>query len=131
VVSYPNICSGLTAEFLVCIARTRKFSYLVRQGESDEDSSSRVLVPVVDVNWYANVKTAMYPLSHFSKPAYLRTSQAQMIRNCILDVFAMRFQPHKEIQPLLRVAKSKSMFSSCFKAASNIVVPRRSGRVSA
>lgn len=74
--SYPNICSGLTAEFIVCIARIRRFSYLVRQGESDEDSFSGVLVPVVDVNWYANVKTAVYPLSHFSKPAYLRSNQA-------------------------------------------------------
>lgn len=37
------------------IARTCKFSYLVRQDEPDKDSFSGVLVPVVDVNWYANV----------------------------------------------------------------------------
>jgi hypothetical protein len=84
VLSYPNKCSGLTTEFLVCVSRTCIFSYLVRQGESDDDSSPGVLVPVVNVNRYANVETAMYPFSHFSKPAYLRTSQAQMVRNCIL-----------------------------------------------
>jgi hypothetical protein len=76
VLSYPNKCSGLTAEFLVGVARICRFSYLVRQRESDNDSSPGMLVPVFNVNWYTDIETAMYPLSHFSEPAYLRSSQA-------------------------------------------------------
>lgn len=74
--SYPNERSDLTAEFLVGVARIYRFSYLVRQRKSDDNSSPGMLMPVVNVNWYANIETAMYSLSHFSEPAYLRSSQA-------------------------------------------------------
>ena len=65
VLSYPKECSGLKAEFLVYIARTFRFSYLVRQEEPGDDLSPGRPVPVVNANWYANVKTTTYLLSHF------------------------------------------------------------------
>jgi hypothetical protein len=76
--SYPNEGGGLTTELLIGVSRVSWFSHLVRQRESDEDSLSRRFFPIFDVNRYANVEAAMYPLPHFSHATLIGLIQSQM-----------------------------------------------------